>query len=833
MPHAATPLALAAVLLLGLSAKPLLYAQATPAWTDLSGATSADETLVSVLPAADGGALVVGYGDAPDGSGRVEASLARLDGGGAATWTRAVAVARDGDLRPLAVLPHGTDSVAVVYVEAGRGGDFGGLFLQCVDAATGETGAFVPADFGTDRAFGNALAVALPDSDDVLVGGEYADGDGDGEAFVARLRPDGSVAWFSDELADFSAGVFFNAVTDLTLAQDVAYVLGDDEVVARLSLSEGTVLGYVSSPFPGAFPLGARLASHADTLWWAIAGIDELRLAFVPDAAADAEAFASTPVEFTEVIVDVHGLRFGGGQIVVYGGFGRVVTAVAFGRDGAVDARQTILAADFLRADDAGPSAAALAPEAGLLLAGAISEPGGGEDAALVRYDFGGGFASVDYVAGRAADGANSLVVDVLPAATGGVHALRVSDNRLNVRTLARDGALVADVPVATDRLLVTYYGAATLPGGDLFLLAFVQTAGVNELYLQRIRPDGTVAAERNLGSLRGLQRPATNHVRLTPAGHARVFYTFGPVDDLSTEVRVFDADLEELSAGNVLADEGYSTVTNVLPIPGSDDLLLYGSTGFPGIDPDYVARVDADIVPVWYAPSPGVRGNSAALVAVALAPDGTEAFALDERASLARLDLADGRELSRRAVEAPADGFDAGDVRAANGSIVLLTAEETFDASTGWFGTEASAIRLDPVSGTLETLVRLPVVGAVTPSFYREIDGQTYIGGARGFGLGVRGLVVAYSQILSPVAESAAPVASLPVWPNPARAGGVLRFGESLADWRLYDVTGRELHRGGQATESTALPMTPGTYFLRGEAGDGRVFGATVSVLR
>ena len=786
----------AAGLALATAATPL-SAQLTPLYEDYIGASPGDEAFTVVAAAPGGDYYAAGVAEGPAGA-TVEAIVYRIGPNGEARWDLRLGVGPN--LRPFGLRARASgDSVDVALVELSPGEEAGALHLAAVGAAGGNVSGLRRVDLPLATAYRPGATSSVPGTDDLLVGGELEGLDRGGDrAFVARVRPDGSVAWLQDDLSFGRGAEFLNRVTGLRVVGDRVYAAGEGTFLGVLGLGDGAIAGSIGLPYERGFGFGDNyLDLVGDTLYWVAAEIDALSLTRVVDGAE--VGVGRTSLEFGERFGPLYGVRAeAAGAISAFGAGGRGVTRFSFDADGEETARTSTAAPDFERLDPELGSQPGLLTSAGAVItAGATTDAGGGADAALARLDPGATAAVIAAfgAAGQAAADANAL--EVVPRADGdGVHVLYVTASQLYLRTLDAAGAEVADVRVGTDQFVGGFYGAAAFPDGSVLAFALLTEGGFGGEYtFLRIAPTGEVLGEVSLGPLTGFGRPSTSLVAATPEGRIRVFYTSGVGEEAFTTIYTVDTDLRDDDFTDVeTARDSFATVDGVLEVPGSDDRIIYGSTGFPGFAPNYVARLTPFGDVVWRYRQRGSLGTTPRLLGVVAREDGYAV--IDEDPGVALLDT-DGRLVSRRELggaDASIDG-DFGDIRVDGGSPVVALFDEGEVVDGGRFEASTRLARIDVDDATIVPLVTLP--SGVSPGAYREFGGRSYVVGSAVRGLGRAGYVGAWAGELSPV-RPALDAADAVAYPNPVPAGATLRFRgvDPSTSWRLVDVLGRDIAR-------------------------------------
>ena len=821
---------------------PRLLTQAAPLWEDYLGASASAEAF-AILAEAPGGdyyaAGIADVTDAPPAGTTVAATVYRIGADGEARWDVRLMSDSGGDLLPVGLHPRQTgDSVVIALAELGPGERAGALYLTAVGAGDGGLGALRPIG-GLPRtlAYRPGASTPVPGTDDLIVAGELEGlSRGGDRAFVARVRPDGSVAWFNDDIQVGGTIESLNYITDVRVVGDAVYAVarrGFARVLGVFGLATGAVTGALAFPAAASSFSDSYLAASADTVYWLtvdpLGGERGLRVARVVDGAV--AAFAEAPLGFDDRFSRVYGVRAGqGGALEVVGGDLGLVTRVRFDADGGEVARETTTGPAFGRPNRAvGPQSALVTAEGAVVLAGQVAEGARGTDAALVRFGTDGEVEALAVFGEPDAGGGDPSAVAVVPRGDDdGVHVVYVTDGRLYLRTLDPAGSPVAETSVETGSVATDFLGAAPFPDGSLLAFVGLNDGGAfdrPDYVLLRVGPDGTVLGESNLGELPGFRAPRGSAVAATPAGLVRVSYSAGLGTKPFAELFAVDTNLTEGDFATVeLERDTLATISDVFDVPGSADRIIYGETRSPAADPNYVARVTPAGDVVWrYVRSEDDRGGR---YLYAVAQGDRYAFLTDEL-TLTTLG-ADGTLVDQRSL-GELTGLDGGvydeplDIRTAGDDLVVAYVPGGVNAETGRYEAFVRFGRVDVDAGTVVPLLTLPA--GVTPTSYRESRGRTYVVGSAERGLGRRGYVGAWTGELSPTPATADVHAAVGIFPNPARPGQALRLDADLdvATWHLYDALGSRVTTVlAQAGRLTVPQVPPGVYRLVGQGGSG-----------
>ena len=860
---------LAIALALSLSAKPALLAQADPLWQDRFGPLP-NSGILSALHVDEAGAtFVAGYRDGDDGDGRVEATISRLDpdDDALASWTTTVAGPGGGQLLPISLLRRGPDSLTVIYVETGarapEDGGFGDVagraILQAVARADGGAGVPTVVDFPSPP-YRPSFARAVPGSTDFVLASRAPSGGG-GEASVARVRLDGSVAWVTDQFAPNAFGFEIARVLDAAFFDDRLYVQGNLDALTVLDPEDGTQAGQLTFPFDsGGFPFfsNARLSAVGDTLWWLnrsdlSTSIEVAAVTVSASGEVAAAPFTTVGTEGPFLLYDPLAVMVSGGEVAVFSISNGELLRSTF--DAAGDSLQTTVLprGNFNASPQPAPLAQAIRGEARVVLAGGSLLPGANTAPAVGRYDFAAETAEVSALPDQRAGDAPAEVLDLVERVGGGAHVLYVGNlsSQLAIRTLDAAGDVVADEPINTGLEYTGYFGAATLPSGDI--VAFIQqrpagSFSTSSLYALRLSPGGAVLDSRELLSAAGSQTGTRSQARATDDGNVRFVFTIidGQVAGRSfSEAIELDADLETVREAGFPDTEGIEAVADAIPIPGSEDFLVYETGQLRSRQPDYVARVGPDLTTVvWYRAAVDEDDDPIGLLSVSLLSDGSVAT-VGEESGVRRLDLSDGSVLEAGDYDEPSGVLLPADVRAVGEDPLVVYLAEEIDGTTGLPQFEVRVANLSLGTGDFVTAAGLPVYPAPLARdfgegvIYREFGGRAYVALTQQFGTGRQGLVVAYAQTLTPSAEVRAPARALAVGPNPVAAGASVTLDADLIGYAvsLYDGLGRRIPVGdvrAESPERSALlvpEVSPGVYRLVATGPSGETAVASLRV--
>lgn len=832
-------------LLLGLSAKPAAHDQTTPVWTDDFGAlpTAGDLTGVTVGPS--GEQVVFGRASAGDGL-QTEAYLARLDGG-EVVWSARYAAPQPGaDLNPVDAVVAG-DSVRVALVTGRAESQIGQVYLQSVSLATGEAGALRSVSLPGGGFFNAYVARAVPGSEDVLLGGLRFDvhsaDDFDVFAYVARVRPDGTVAWFNDDLRGPDAEISYGNVLDVRVAGARVYVDGGerDGALAELDLLSGEQTRALAFPTE-AFGTGAY-ATREDTLYYSVLEFDRLLVAYVT---ADTLAlFADVPFEPSNRLSAVYEMRADAAGVSMFGPGagpgGSALRRVSVGLNGGVTVSLASGDPDFQSTSlfTSRPREAALSLAGELLVVGRRASVNGSREGALIAYDFDErGTATIVYTYGSSAGQAYTYPLDLIPHGDGGALSVYIDETGdedvFRSRRYGLDGAVLADTALLPEESVETYLGAAPVAGGETVAIVYARATGFVAL---RIGADGLTQQTAPLDLAFGGVFIDGDRVRSLPDGRVLMFYLAGDPGEAYNELLILDERLRIRDAIPLEPVDSIGGVDEVLPVPNSTDLLVHGTYSVPTGGGIYLTRVTADGDIVW-------RWSSTRYINVFERlgfTDEGEVYAVSQGHLGRFFDAGTGELLRERRYPKPVGSTDTDDVCALGNAPVYVTGQLATEAPDGLLSRDIAVSLLDFASGTYQTLATVSGPDIRIAEQYRERDGRTFLQGVTLGAFGERVFVLAFEGALSPTAEAVANVAPLRLSPNPAASGGLLSAAKDVApaSLDLYDATGRRIARvpaTGEATGTASQqyrlpPLPPGTYFAEGRDTAGVRRGATVVV--